>query len=405
MIELKPVFKPLFTTDKSYIILTGGRNCGKSFGVKTWEPLLTYEKGHRILSTRYTLTSAKDSIIPETTSKLELLGVSKHFYEVKSGVKNMITGSEILFRGIKTSSGSQTAKLKSLHNISTWVLDEAEELVDEDEFDTIDLSIRSANNQNRVVIILNPTSMEHWIWKRWFANSFKYIDIEGFKIPVSTHPEVCHIHTTYHDNIENIPASFLKILERMKLENPKKYRHKILGGWLEKAEGVIFPEWTEEKFDESLPYIYGMDFGVVDPTTRVKVAVDSKRKRIYLKELFYESGMRPSLIAEMLRATVGEDDLIVADSAERLTINEMIYEGFNMQKAVKGPDSIRQGIRLMQDYELVVDPDSHNLKTELNNYVWAEKKSETPEDDYNHLIDPIRYCLQILIKQDQSFVI
>ena len=132
MIELKPVFKPLFTTDKRYIILTGGRNCGKSFGVKTWEPLLTYEKGHRILSTRYTLTSAKDSIIPETTSKLELLGVSKHFYEVKSGVKNMITGSEILFRGIKTSSGSQTAKLKSLHNISTWVLDEAEELVEED---------------------------------------------------------------------------------------------------------------------------------------------------------------------------------------------------------------------------------------------------------------------------------
>lgn len=405
MIELKPIYKPLFTTDKRYIILTGGRNCGKSFGVKTWEPLLTYEEGHRILSTRYTLTSAKDSIIPETTSKLELLGVSDHFYENQSGVQNLITGSEILFRGIKTSSGSQTAKLKSLHNISTWVLDEAEELVDEDEFDTIDLSIRASKVQNRVVIILNPTTTEHWIWKRWFEGYTKMIEIDGFQIPVSTHPDVCHIHTTYHDNIENIPESFLKIIERMKKENPEKYKHKILGGWLDKAEGVVFPHWIEEEFDVSLPYIFGMDFGVVDPTTLVKVAVDSKRKKIYLQELFYESGMRPSLISEMLRATVGEEDLIVADSAERLTINEMIYEGFNMQKAIKGPDSVKQGIRLMKDYTLCVDPDSQNLKKELNNYVWAEKKSETPVDDYNHLIDPIRYCLQVLIKQDQAFVI
>lgn len=347
----------------------------------------------------------RESVIPEATEKLQALGVENQFKVLRTGMLNMTTGSEIIFKGLKASSGNQTANLKSLHNISTWVLDEAEELVEESDFDTIDLSIRAPDVQNRIILIMNPTTKEHWAWDRWFEGHTKYIDVDGFQIPVSNHPDVCHIHTTYLNNLANIPEDYLKIFERMKIENPKKYKHKVLGAWLEKAEGVIFEEWTECEFDESLPSIWGMDFGVVDPTTLVKVAVDKKRKRIYIKEYLYESSMRPTSIVEKVGQHVGKMELIVADSAEGLTINELIYNDFNVQKALKGPDSVKHGIRQMMDYEICIDPDSHNAKKEFNNYIWNDKKSETPVDDYNHIIDPVRYALQILIKQSQQFVI
>ena len=95
--------------------------------------MLTFEAGHTILFTRYTLTSAYISIIPEFIEKLEQFGsdVIQHFHITKDEIINKQTGSKIIFRGIKTSSGDQTANLKSLQGITTWVVDEAEELTDE----------------------------------------------------------------------------------------------------------------------------------------------------------------------------------------------------------------------------------------------------------------------------------
>ena len=81
------------------------------------------------------------------------------------------TGSKISFRGLKTSSGDQTASLKSLTGISTWVMDEAEELNSEDVFDKIDLSVREQGVLNRVIMILNPTTKEHWIYKKYYEDS------------------------------------------------------------------------------------------------------------------------------------------------------------------------------------------------------------------------------------------
>ena len=96
----------------------------------------------RVLFTRFTMTSAHLSIIPEFLEKISLLGYENVFSINKSEVLNTKNKSDILFRGIKTSAGNQTGNLKSLTNVSNWVLDEAEELIDEDIIDTIDLSIR-----------------------------------------------------------------------------------------------------------------------------------------------------------------------------------------------------------------------------------------------------------------------
>ena len=132
MINLNKKYIPLFESDSRYYVITGGRGSGKSYALNSFLLLLTYEVGHTILFTRYTLTSAHISIIPEFTDKIETAGLSEDFYITKDEIINTKTNSKIIFKGIKTSSGTQTANLKSLAGVTTFVLDEAEELVDED---------------------------------------------------------------------------------------------------------------------------------------------------------------------------------------------------------------------------------------------------------------------------------
>ena len=64
-----------------------------------------------------------------------------------------------------------------------------------------------------------------------------------------------------------------------------------------------------------------------------------------------------------------------------------------MLPAIKGQGSVVFGISLLQDYDLIIDPDSIDLIKELNNYSWLEKKSQTPIDKFNHCIDAIRYAV------------
>ena len=161
----------MYNSSSRFYIITGGRGSGKSFEVNRFITLMTsFVTGHKVLFTRKTMTSAHLSIIPEFQEKIELLKLQGHFNVNKTELKSIVN-SEIIFKGLKTSSGDQTAALKSLQGISTWVLDEAEELTDEATFDKINLSIRAKGVQNRVILILNPTTIEHWIYKRFFEQA------------------------------------------------------------------------------------------------------------------------------------------------------------------------------------------------------------------------------------------
>lgn len=407
MITANPKYKELYQTDKRYILITGGRGSGKSFEVSTFLNLLTYEKNHRVLFTRYTMTSANLSIIPEFIEKIELLEVGNHFEVTRDAIVNNQTGSDIIFKGIKTSSGTQTANLKSLQGVSTWVLDEAEELIDEGIFDKIDLSIRRNDVNNRIILVMNPATKEHWIWQRWFEGHTKYITIDGVQVPVSTHPDICHIHTTYKDNEANLSESYLRQIERIKTTNADKYRHVVLGGWLERSEGCIFTNHSEGEFDESLPFIFGADFGyITDASTLCKVAVCSKTMRIYVDECIYQHGLSTDELAREYDKHCTKQDLIVADNAEPRLINELWTDkGFNIQPCRKGKDSVKNGLTNMQDYEIIVTPRSHNIKRELNNYAWHDKKSNTPRDNgFDHCIDGIRYAFTDLTDNNDFFV-
>lgn len=388
----KPILNKKYNAlgnDTRYFVITGGRGSGKSFAITTFLAFLTFEQGHKILFTRYTMISAANSIIPEFLEKLELYGIMEHFRITKDEILNVSTGSSILFKGIRTSAGNQTAALKSISGITTWVLDEAEELVKEEDFDKIDQSVRSKAKPNRVIMILNPATKEHWIYQRFFAGKGVNAGFNGYR------DNVTYIHTTFKDNIENLSESFLLQLEDIRRRRPDRYNHQILGGWLDKAEGVVFSNWRTGMFNDSADFIFGQDFGFsVDPTTLIKLAVDKDRKMMWIKTMYAKPGLSTKEIGELNRR-YAEDNLIICDNAEPRLISEL-QEYCNIKPTVKRSGSILSGIALVQDFDLVIDADSTELIKELNNYVWHER-NERPVDKWNHQLDALRYSAQYFL--------
>tara|TARA_Y100000114_G_C11730712_1_gene313402 strand:+ start:181 stop:1386 length:1206 start_codon:yes stop_codon:yes gene_type:complete len=388
----KPVLNKKYNAlgnDTRYFVVTGGRGSGKSFAITTFLAFLTFEQGHKILFTRYTMISAANSIIPEFLEKLQLYDIVEHFRITKDEILNISTGSSILFKGIRTSAGNQTAALKSISGITTWVLDEAEELIKEEDFDKIDQSVRAKNKPNRVIMVLNPATKEHWLYQRFFIGKAVNAGFNGKKDIVT------YIHTTFKDNIENLSESFLLQLEDIRRRRPDRYNHQILGGWLDKAEGVVFNNWKVGPFNDSAEFIFGQDFGFsVDPTTLIKVAIDRDRKTMWIKTMYAKPGLSTKEIGELNRR-YAEDNLIICDNAEPRLISEL-QEYCNLKPTIKRSGSILTGIALVQDYDLVIDADSLELIKELNNYVWHER-NEKPVDKWNHQLDALRYSAQYFL--------
>lgn len=295
--EFDEKYESLFLLTTRYCIITGGRGSGKSFALSVRLLLNTYEKGKTILFTRYTMTSAEISIIPEFWEKVEMLGLTETFYKTKSSIINLETGSTILFRGIKASSGKQTANLKSINNITTWVLDEAEEMIDEATFDRIDLSVRKKNDVNEVILCLNPTdNKNHFIYRKFF---------KGYGLD-----NVCNgivrdctfIHTDYRDNLSNLSASFITLANQVKGIDEEKYNNIYLGLWGEQGKGIIFKNWKQAEAPAHISSWYGVDWGFSnDPTAIVRIAYDKDFKRLYLTEVLYRKEVQPRDVALAIR--------------------------------------------------------------------------------------------------------
>ena len=399
MIQNHPIYYPLYQDkDKFIILITGGRGSGKSFATSAFIERLTFEKKpddivHQILYTRYTMVSAHISIIPEMMEKIELDGTSKYFKSTRTDVVNKMTGSRIMFRGIKTSSGVQTAKLKSIHGITTFVCDEAEEWTNEQDFDKIMLSIRQKGIQNRIIIIMNPTDSNHFIYKKYIENTHKLVEIDGVPVQISTHPNVLHIHTTYFDNLDHLSDEFLKEVRQMKEDNPEKYAHTVIGRWADVAEGAVFKKWgIVDEFPEECKKIgIGLDFGFTnDPTAAIRCGVIDNR--LYFDEIDYRTGLLSSDIIKSVRPWGLK---VIADSADPRTIQEIHNGGVRIYAVQKGAGSIVAGIDKMKEYEMFITRRSYNLQREWRNYVWAKDKDgnyiNEPEDHDNHGVDAARY--------------
>lgn len=393
MIVPQEIYHPLYTDDEKFIILiTGGRGSGKSFNASTFIERLTFEMTptektvHQILYTRYTMVSAGMSIIPEMMEKIDLDGTTKYFKTAKTDIVNRMTGSRIMFRGIKTSSGNQTAKLKSIQGITTFVCDEAEEWTSEDEFDKIMLSIRKKGIQNRIIIIMNPCGSSHFIYRKYIEKTHRLVEIDGVQVQVSTHPNVLHIHTTYFDNLDNLSPEFLKEVEDMKVSNPEKYAHVVIGRWADVAEGAVFRKWgiVDEFPAWAKKIAFGQDFGYThDPSASIRCGIVDNA--LYLDEVDYRTGLLSSDIIRTLRPWGLK---VIADSADPRLIQEIHNGGIKIYAVEKGAGSINAGIDKMKDMEIYITRRSYNLQSEFRKYVWAKDKDgnyiNEPEDHDNH---------------------
>lgn len=380
------IYKPLWQPKTRYLLVTGGRGSGKSdaTSLSSCEEITTF-RDWVTLYTRWTLVSAEISIIPEFRDKIDILGRREEVQISGNVVRSLKTGSTIIFSGIKAGSGTQTARLKSIKGLNKLIIEEAEEFREEKEFNTLDDSIRQVGVPNIVVIVMNPQDTEHWIWARWFEKSHRMVEIDGFQIPISTHPDITHIHTTYLDNVENLSADYLDKINRLKVSDPEAYAHRYLGKWLDKKEGVIYPNWIEGAFDESLPYAYGLDLGFSpDPLALVKVAVDTARMKIYIQEEVYKTRLDDQAALAVMLDRVIPGSLVVNDTSEPRLIDMFARHGLNMQNADKGKDSIKEGIRELSKFQIIVTPESYNAKYELRNYIWNDKKASIPIDANNH---------------------
>jgi len=235
-----------------------------------------------------------------------------------------------------------------------------------------------ARRSENVIGDFNPT-VQFWL-EDWIGN-YNYTEI---------------ITSNYLDN-PFLPATERdKIIKRAE-KDPNFYRVHILceyGG----MDGLIYPNWSYGDFDTSLPYGFGLDFGFhPDPDSMVKIAIDKGRKKIYIKECFYETNQLLSNLRSNVLRNVKPNELIIADSASPRMIAELENE-FNIHPVLKYAGSVMEGIRVMQDFELIIDKESLNLVKELRNYIWSDKKAGIPVDDFNHCLDASRYYVMYMLK-------
>lgn len=348
---INPIFEPLFvdTVDQpKYYQVYGGRGSGKSTAVAIAMVQLTYsEYDHRILYIRQTMTTIEDSSIEDIRAAIKVLGVGNDFKETKGKIINKVTGNTIGFKGIR-STGSATAKLKSLSNITTVVFEEAEEVESFDEWSKIDEGIRKINIPLKIIMIYNPTSaLSSWIHKTWFE--------EGKPLTHRENVDTIYLHSTYLDNLENLNQKSIDGYESLKATNPIYYRNIILAEWTLEAAERIYAGWELiPEMDQVGDVWYSMDFGYggKDSTALVKINwVDGK---YYCEELFSEPKLSiKATLTKMRKAGVPFNARIYADSAMPLLINEIRGGGYTgIRKCTKG--KIEEGIKKVQDKLIVV---------------------------------------------------
>jgi len=202
---------------------------------------------------------------------------------------------------------------------------------------------------------------------------------------------------TYKDNEAAPEAAVSEILKaKVKADKGNEYWanwYRVYGeGLTGILQGAVYTNWKVGNFKEVSKPVYGQDFGFNDPTTLLKTCIDNENKIIYIQQCFYKKGLTASEIYILNKKYAG-NNLIVADSADPRMISSLSSQGLNIVPTIKGQGSVIFGISILQDYDLIVDPNGLELINEFNNYIWLEKKSQTPCHAYSHLMDALRYAV------------
>ena len=359
------------------------------------------------LVVRKVFRTLKDSCFTQLKWAIHRLGVDAH-WEVKESPLEMTyrpTGQKIYFRGL-----DDPLKVTSItveHGYLCWCwIEEAYEISNEKDFDMLDESIRGAIPPEtglfkQITLTFNPWNEHHWLKARFFDRP---------------DPQVLALTTNYLCN-EWLDAADLLVFETMKKNNPRRYRVAGLGDW-GIVDGLIFENWEERAFSvgeiRKVPGIksaFGLDFGYTnDPAALFCGLVDKATKTIWVFDEIYKTGMSNENIADAVKRAGYAKERIRADCAEPKSIDRLYTLGLiHIRESRKGRDSINNGIDFIQDYHIIIHPKCVNFITEISNYTWdtdtkTGKRLNIPIDDFNHLMDAMRYALEdILVGPTFSF--
>jgi len=382
-----------------YKVCKGSRASKKSKTAALWfiVNMMKYPLANTLV-VRKTFRTLKDSCFTELKWAVHRLGVDSwwDFKESPLEATYKPTGQKIYFRGL-----DDPLKVTSITvdvGVLCWAwLEEAYEVMKEDDFNMLDESIRGGIPEGsglfkQWTITFNPWNEHHWLKKRFFDNP---------------DDETLAMTTNYMCN-EWLDAKDIKLFEDMKTRNPRRYAVAGLGGW-GIVDGLVYENWREQEFNPKAPDFlkahpsmvsaFGLDFGYTnDPSTLFCGLYDKDTKQLFVFDEMYEKGMSNKRIADTVKDMGYGKEHITADSAEPKSIDELKSLGLRVKAAMKGKDSIQNGIQWIQDLEIVIHPRCVNFITEISNYTWDTdkfgNKLNVPIDDFNHLMDAMRYALE-----------
>ena len=377
-----------------YRVVKGGRGSKKSTTTALWiiYNMMKYPLANTLVIRRV-FNTHKDSTYTQLKWASNVLKVSHLWKFSKSPLEATYipTGQKILFRGLDDPMSITSITVEHGHLCWCW-FEEAFQVMNEDDFNKVDMSIRGELPKGyfkQITLSFNPWSEKHWLKKRFF-------DIED--------EDVLAITTNYACN-EFLGEDDKKLFEKMKINNPRRYNIEGLGNW-GIAEGLVYSNFEELDFDieeikkrRNIKSAFGLDFGYTnDPTAFICLLVDLDNMEIFIFDEHYQKAMSNKMIADMIKYKGYAKERIIGDSSEPKSIDDIKKQGiYRIKGARKGKDSILNGIQYIQDFKIYVHPKCENTLIELSNYVWDTKDGNAinkPIDDYNHLMDALRYSLE-----------
>lgn len=395
-----------------YRVVKGSRRSKKSKTAALWYiyNMMKYPQANTLV-VRKTYRTLKDSCFTELKWAIRRLGVEQWWSWKESPLEltYLPTGQKIYFRGL-----DDPLKVTSITcevGVLCWMwVEEAYEITSEEDFDTLAESLMGDLPEDlfrQITLTFNPWNKKTWIRHRFFCDIVGY-DEEGRpqyeerKTPISDDGEILAMTTTYRCNEWLSPAD-VKEFERMKQRNPRRFSVAGDGNW-GIVDGLVYEDnWREAFFKledvADCVTVAGLDFGYTnDPTAFFLGFLDVKGQKLYVWDELYKKGLSNRKIYDEITALGYGKERITGDSAEPKSIDELHGLGLRIVGAKKGKDSVQNGIQWIQDLEIIVHPRCVNFITEISNYTWAQdrfgKKLNVPIDDFNHLMDAMRYALE-----------
>lgn len=389
-------YKTFWNFKGRYKVVKGSRASKKSKTTALWIicNMMKYAKANTLV-VRKVFRTIKDSCYSDLLWAIDRLEVEEYWEKKESPLEltYIPTGQKILFRGFDDPMKITSISVTTGSLCWCWV-EEAYEITDEAAFNMLDESIRGVVEEplfKQVIICFNPWNERHWLKKRFF-------DVQDENILAITTNYMCN---------EWLDDSDKKLFEDMKKNNPRRYQVAGLGNW-GIVDGLVYENWHEQEFDwreilekrKKAKAVFGLDFGFTnDPAAFFCAVLDLEQKELYVFDEFYKTHMHNSDIYREIERMGFWKEIIIADGVEAKSIEHLRNLGLPRVKgSKKGRDSINAGIQFVQDFKIYIHPRCPNFLMEISNYSWDKdkfgKSINKPVDDFNHLMDAMRYALE-----------